>query len=226
MERAGSSSAAVLGNSPIAPVQQLPSASVGQASSSVAEEPVSLQRVNQSLHTRHEHGGDKYKNWDLRPTRPILILGSSNLSRVPSISNNKVQVDSFPGANLAQAYHVIVHKTPVWPEAQHVVLSFGLNNREQGNPTILGKGVERLQGAAHRTFPNAVIHFPLINYNKALPAKVIENIKTLNNFFEKTGLSIPLLPWEKFKTETDLIHWTRPTAGAMVDHWLQHLNLV
>ncbi|KAK9972744.1 hypothetical protein ABG768_026031, partial [Culter alburnus] len=80
VEQAGSSSAALLGNPPIGPVQQPPRASAGQASSSAAKEPVGLQRVTQSLHTRHKHGGDKYKNWDLRPTRPILILGSSNFS--------------------------------------------------------------------------------------------------------------------------------------------------
>lgn len=82
-----------------------------------------------------------------------------------------------------------------------------------------------MQGAAHQAFPNAAIHFPLINYNKALPANVIGNIKTLNNVFERTGLSIPLLPWEAFKTSGDLIHWAKPTAEAMILHWLQHLNL-
>lgn len=112
------------------------------------------------------------------------------------------------------------------PGTQHVILSFGLNNREQGNPTVLGKSVERLQGAACQTFPNAVIHFPLINYDKTLSGKVVENIKTLNNIFEKTARSIPLLPWEAFKTEMDKVHWTMPMAEAMPKHWLRHLNLL
>lgn len=230
MEQAGPSSATVL-EKPLMTPKQVPKASVVQTSPSAPREPGTglqkeVQTVARSLHRRHEHGGDKYKNWDLTPIRPILIFGSSNLSRVPSIANDRVEVDSYPVANLAQAYHIIKHKTPVSLGTQHVILSSGLNNREQGNPTILGKSVEQLQGAARQTFPNTVIHFPLINYDKTLPGKVVENIKTLNNIFEKTGHSIPLLPWEAFKTEMDKIHWTTPTAEAMLKHWLGHLNLL
>lgn len=59
-------------------------------------------------------------------------MGDSNLGQLPITANDKVKVDFYPGANLA--YHKIKHKTPVSLGAQHVVLSFGLNIREQGNP--------------------------------------------------------------------------------------------
>lgn len=118
-------------------------------------------------------GGDKYKNWGLTP------------GRLPIIANDKVEVDCYPGANLA--YHIIKHKTPVSLGPQHVVLSFGLNNREQGNPTILSKSVEWLQGAAFQTFPNAVLHIPLIN--KTMPGRLVENIKM--GFFRRPATAFP-----------------------------------
>lgn len=67
----------------------------------------------QSLHKRHEHHGDEYKNWDLALVRPILFLGHSNLGRLHPIDNDKDEVVCYPGANLAPAYHIIKHKTLV-----------------------------------------------------------------------------------------------------------------
>ncbi|MGL4283372.1 MAG: hypothetical protein ACRCSI_07055 [Eubacterium aggregans] len=178
----------------------------------------------QSIHKRHDHYGDKYKNWALAPSRPLLFLGDSNLGQVPPSEDGRIEVDYYPGANLAQAYHVIKHKTPRSPGVQHVVLSFGLNNREQGNPVLLGKSVERVLGAAAQAFPSAVVHIPLINYSKALPTRFIDNLKVLNDIILKTGHSIPLLPWESFRTNEDKIHWTPVTARAMLKHWLSQLN--
>lgn len=114
VEQAGPSSAT---ENPSVTPKQVPKASVVRTSLSAPREPVTglqkeVQTVDRSLHRRHEHGSDKYKNWDLTPMRPILILGSSNLSRVPSIANDSVEVDSYPGANLAQAYHIINY--PIW----------------------------------------------------------------------------------------------------------------
>lgn len=105
-----------------------------------------------------------------------------------------------------------------------MVLEFGLNNREQGNHlVILSKSLEHLQGAAFQTFPNAVIHIPLINYDKRMPVQLVENIKLLNEIIQEMG--IPLLQWQSFRMELDKIHWTTATAKAMFKHWMGHLNL-
>lgn len=53
-----------------------------------------------------------------------------------------VVVNYYPGANLAQAYHIIKHRTPMSANTQHVVLAFGINNRDQGNLTIIKKALE------------------------------------------------------------------------------------
>ncbi|KAK1875563.1 Actin cross-linking toxin VgrG1 [Dissostichus eleginoides] len=61
----------------------------------------------QNLSTRHEHRGNKRANWFLTPDREILILGDSNISRLPPIFDKLVQVDSYPGANILDAIHLI-----------------------------------------------------------------------------------------------------------------------
>lgn len=66
VEQAGPSSATVLEN-PLMTPKQVPKASVVRTSPTAPREPVNglqkeVQTVAQSLHRRHEHRGDKYKN--------------------------------------------------------------------------------------------------------------------------------------------------------------------
>ncbi|KAI4808084.1 hypothetical protein KUCAC02_000155 [Chaenocephalus aceratus] len=62
------------------------------------------------LFTRHEHRGNKTLNWDLTPSREILIVGASYIARLPLVRDSHVQVDSFPGTNLSQAATLIRNK--------------------------------------------------------------------------------------------------------------------
>ncbi|CAM4695526.1 unnamed protein product [Leuciscus chuanchicus] len=49
--------------------------------------------ARKSHHVKHEVvGGDKYSSWGLAPGRAILIIGDSNLSRVPEINNGAVEL--------------------------------------------------------------------------------------------------------------------------------------
>lgn len=175
------------------------------------------------LYTRHT--GDKYRHFTLKPQRPFLIMGDSNLNYIPRIENALVQVDCYPGAQLAHAYHVLKHKTPVSPAVQNVLLSFGLNNRDQGNPSLLSEQLKRLITVAKATFPHATIGIPVLNYSHRFPKNTKDNIETLNFCIRQTGASIPPLPHALFDTIWDKIHWTPNTGKHMVDHWLKHLNL-
>ncbi len=51
--------------------------------------------VAQEKHTflfhRHEHFGDKFKNWNLTTKRPVLILGDSNLCGLPKCYDEVLQ---------------------------------------------------------------------------------------------------------------------------------------
>ena len=181
-------------------------------------------REETSRTTCHPHHGDKYGNWKLQPVRPILIMGDSNIARLPEIKNNIVQVDSYPGAQLAHAYHILKHHTPTTDDTQKVILSFGLNNRNQNNPSLIKKQLQRLLGTAQDTFPNAEIYIPIINFSSNLPNQIRRNLNTINNIIETTGRSIPPLPRSAFTTAKDEIHWTAVTANNICQHWLARLN--
>lgn len=124
---------------------------------------------------RQEHRQNKIENWSLKPQKPILILGDSNLTHLPKIPDEKTQVVSYLGAKLEHIYHILKNKTEIAPEVHIVILHFGTNNREVGNTTKLQKILERVRGAAKETFPTATIYFPLINYDSKLPTRCSES---------------------------------------------------
>ncbi|GAA6106737.1 uncharacterized protein LOC105009030 isoform X1 [Tachysurus ichikawai] len=189
------------------------------------EEQQTKKRLRPDKFERHPHLGDKYRNWDLKPQRPILILGDSNLSRLPRINNPAVQVDCYPGAKLSHAHYLIKYKTPTSMDTQRVVLSFGLNDRTTKYPALYQQQITKLIHAAGDTFPNATLHVPSVNFDRRLPHGSRANLDSLNRIIGATGLSIPILPRDGFQTLPDNIHWTLETANAMWEHWSKHLNL-
>ncbi|KAL3048734.1 hypothetical protein OYC64_007319 [Pagothenia borchgrevinki] len=178
-----------------------------------------------SLATRHEHHGNKKKNWSLTPNREILIIGSSNISRLPPIQDMKIQVDSYPGANLIQRIHILKYKTPTTVNTKKVILCFGLNDRNQDNTALLKNNMNQLLSSARDTFPNATLHIPSINSSSQLPLRAIRNIANPNQIIEQTPGHITKLDGRDFTTGRDLIHWTSGTARKMWDHWRRSLNL-
>lgn len=181
--------------------------------------------VGKSRHFRHEVvDGDKYGSWRLAPGRAILIIGDSNLSRIPEANNGAVEVHSFPGVTLAQAFSLVKYKTPASDRVWQVVLCFGLNDRGQSNVQALRKCIERLLDAAAATFPNAVLHITLINYEPTLSEQQVRNLWALNDIIFRTGHCVPLLLGGRFQVGSDQIHWTVETAQAMLQHWLAQLN--
>lgn len=175
--------------------------------------------------TRHDHNGDKYNNWSLEAVRPILVLGDSNMARLPLIEDEAVQVDCFPGANLIHAAHVIRNKTSTSPGVKTVILAFGFNDRNQGKGDRLQALVDRLLKVAKDTFPYAKILIPLINCSASLKSVTRKNIDILNEILRHTNQSIPCLQQGLFKTGRDKIHWDVDTGVAMWDHWRSFLAL-
>lgn len=74
--------------------------------------------------------GRKLQDWRIQATKPIMILGDSNLNRMPPFKNRNIQVDNYPGANF---YHFIklFGMTPACEKARLVLPSLGLNNKDQ-----------------------------------------------------------------------------------------------
>lgn len=174
--------------------------------------------------TRHEHGGNKIRNWHLEPKRKILIIGDSNLQNLPQVWHGDIQVDCYPGATFYHAIHLLKHNTPTTESVQNVILSFGINNREHCLPETASKQLQRLVTIAQATFPNAYVQVPMINFSPHLPAQQKMNLKALNrNIVSKTAY-IPSLRTIEFVTKRDNVHWTTETGEKMWNNWKEYLN--
>lgn len=93
-------------------------------------------------------------------------------------------------------------------QVKQVILAFGLNNKTQGNPTLLTTLVKRLIVIMTATFPSAQVWVPVINRDEGLSHGVKVNIAQLNQIIWKTGQAIPRLQKQLFTTVDDKIHWT------------------
>lgn len=175
--------------------------------------------------SRHEHRGNKTANWTLQPRRPYLIIGDSNMGRLPLIHHSEVQVDCYPGAKIHHILHLLKHKTPASPGTKAVILSIGLNNREQHNRPDFGQEVQNLMEAADDTFPNARIWIAKLNWSPRLPLATIANLIRINEAFAHTQRAIAQLPPDRFTTERDHLHWSAATSQEMWHHWKKLFDL-
>lgn len=173
---------------------------------------------------RHINTDRKMVDWGLSVWKKWLIIGDSNLSRLPTYSIQDLQIESYPGANFRHA-EAIMSKATCHTVVEKVVLSFGLNCRGQKAKETAIKQMQAAVRVAKKQFPYAEIWIPIINYSSALPATERGTLYTLNVHIDKNMPFIPALPGTDFHTEKDLVHWTRATARAMLDHWVQYLNL-
>ena len=167
--------------------------------------------------------GNKLQDWTLTGHTPTLIIGDSNLNRIPPHTHAHIQIDSYPGATIGHLLHIL-QKTPTHTHTQTVILSIGLNNMDH-NPQLTSiKQLSALYKQALTTFPNATIHFPVINHSPNLTPKQQKNLRTLNSYIV-THLS-PLLeiPHDTFITQPDNIHWTPNTAQLILANWCSQLN--
>ena len=176
------------------------------------------------LYTYHVHRGDKHTNWTLQPTRKFLVLGDSNMARLPAILDEWVQVDCYPGANISHATHLLKNNTPTTGEVERVILSFGINDKQRGNPSLLGNSLKKLIQVSKATFPNARIHIPVINASEELSSIHRLNIGRLNDLIKQIPHHIPRLNGSQFHTAADNIHWSPQTAGKMWQHWRSFLE--
>ena len=181
------------------------------------------EQLDTVLHQQTEAGKcsfrrhDKCRNWNLTVHRPILIIGDSNTSRLPKIYNNRVQVDSYPGARLCHGLHIL-KKTPKADQVQKVILSFGIDDRNAADPNTLKPHLAAIYRVAKEKFPNASIVIPIINYSKYLATKSKSTLMHLNRII--IGFPhIPQMAEANFHTGRDNIQWTPKTAKKVLSHW-------
>lgn len=162
-------------------------------------------------------------DWAFCGTQPIWLLGDSNLNHIPVYNNDNIQIDSYPGASF---YHFlqILEKTPVHPNTKLVVLSIGINNRDQDVDKTSIKQLRMLYKKAQSVFPNADVFFPLNNFSPLLPKEQQQNLTSINNFAAKRFQILNPLP-DQFNTVGDNIHWTPETPQNILANWWKHVQL-
>lgn len=179
--------------------------------------------------TVHALTGDQRKSgWRLSPRRPVLILGDSNLKRLPLIWDNRIQVDSYPGATIFHGAEIMEHLTPSNPTVKRVVLSFGINCRNAGaRIDTLQKTFRRMYQRAQTAFPEAQIYVPIIGFSEELPLAERSKLREINVIIKNDFPFLPTVPRDAFNTSPrhDKIHWSKGTGIAMWNLWRNHLNL-
>lgn len=173
--------------------------------------------------TRHRRTERKMVDWYLTVRKKWVIVGDSNLSRIPYHFISNLQIDSYPGANFRHAQALLMKATSS-VVVEKVVLSFGLNSRNQKAKETTIKQLQGALRAAKHTFPYAEIWIPEVNFSTSLPLEEKRNLHTLNTHIVKNMPYIPALDASQFQTEGDNIHWTRDTSKCMLKHWISALN--
>ncbi|KAG7490778.1 hypothetical protein JOB18_042220 [Solea senegalensis] len=173
--------------------------------------------------TRHISTLRKMKDWHITVRKKVLIVGDSNVCRFPPFLDQRLQVDSYPGANFRHAAALMSKAIAITPP-ELIVLAFGVNHRSQRAHSTSVKQLQAALRATKLRFPLARVLVPAINFSPALPQHENFSLLALNRHIQEHCDSIPPLPREKFSTESDQIHWSRETAAAMFDHWCGHLN--
>ena len=103
----------------------------------------------------------------------------------------------LPGGQYV-SFSKICEKTVPNPTIKIVVLSIGINNKDQDPRQTSCKQLKSLYKQAQLAFPNADIYFPIINFSDNLSIKQQYNLKYINNtiatYFPFLA-EIPMIPF-------------------------------
>lgn len=173
---------------------------------------------------RHIRTNRKRSDWSLTIRKKWVIIGDSNLSRIPPYQIPDLQVESFPGATFSHA-ESLIREASVTVKVEKIVLSFGVNHRDQ---KVQETAIKQLQGAVRMTkkkLTHSEIWIPEINLPDTLTIEQQHILIGLNRYITKHTGYIPALPSTEYKL-VDNVHWTSDTAKAMLQHWAEHLNFI
>lgn len=155
-----------------------------------------------------------------------VIIGDSNLPRIPVYADSKLQVDSFPGATCTHIT-ALLRKLTIQPQVERVILLVGLNNclREQPHLTMF-KQMQQLVATATSVFPMASILVFLIHFSERLPVYQVNLIKEINMKIRTKFEYLQCIACKEYQAHPrDPIHWTKETVDKILKHWLTQLNM-
>lgn len=173
--------------------------------------------------TRHPNTYKKLTDWHLHVRDPCLIVGDSNVSKLPPFAADCLQIDSFPGAKWWHAENIL-QKATTDTTVTSLILSFGINNRSQRDKNVPILELKRVLKAARDKFPEADIYVPEVNFSSTLPQVEQDTLLYMNTFITGLKEHIPALTPDSFSTEDDDVHWSHETAEAMLQHWEKYVN--
>ncbi|XP_013890103.1 mucin-2 [Austrofundulus limnaeus] len=172
--------------------------------------------------TRHCARFDKKLEWKVSLHKKHVILGDSNLSRLPAYDGSNLQIESFSGARWEHATHLL-RSAEINVEVEKLILSFGLNDRQQRSLPTVVREMETAISTAMRKFPTAQIFIPQVNFSTSLPLTERLLLEGLNEEIKGYDNHIPLLK-EGFITQKDDIHWSSGTGINMFEYWMNLLK--
>ncbi len=176
--------------------------------------------------TRNLTTSQKIRVWSLEVRELVLLLGDSNLARIPCHNYLRVQIDSFPGA---QIHHLkgVLRKLETCATTQKVGLSVGLNDCSRNNLLdTIKKQFQQLVALTRRVFPNAQVFLPLIQCSDKLSLGVQSLIEQTNTFLSHHFRTLHMVEKHLFFVHShDPIHWTAKTSTSnILDSWMKQLN--
>ena len=224
------------------PKRQKPSSYAEKTKSPTFRPNASTQKDNPAV-TRfpnlkpNQRGKNITEAWKIpKITKDILILGTSNLSRISFVSRRDTQVLSYPGLKLAQmvmllkAFAFGPKSSNPGRQPSHVILSVGINDRGL-SPSTNEVELKKVIQEAKRQFPESKIGIYQQPFDQNLSSKEKSTLKEFSDTVQKQckaqGLNcIPKIPQSKFAVvgRNDHIHWTENCANATVEHFFEHLN--
>ncbi|KAF3858938.1 hypothetical protein F7725_012139 [Dissostichus mawsoni] len=174
---------------------------------------------------RHSTTTRKIQAWSLVTRKKTIILGDSNLSRIPSFSHPNLQIDSFPGAKFHHITAILLKLAPCHNTTQ-VIISIGLNNGlSETSLTTSTKQLQAMWKQTTTTFPNATIYIHIINFSDRLKPKQQTLLTAINNTIALKYNFIPEINPLLFRVNDDDIHWTTETAEMLLRYWKEQFNL-
>ena len=174
---------------------------------------------------RHINSNRKASDWHIRIRKPQVILGDSNLSKIPSFRDESLQIDSFPGANMDHLNELMRKLVKPDITVKVLILSVGLNNCHNRNQeATLKKCLLKLLKQAESSFPCASIHVPLLNIHTSFDRAQQASIRGFNELVIQKARFLSEISPLRFQTQGDGIHWTPSTARQILEHWRDQLN--
>lgn len=161
--------------------------------------------------------------WGLNIRKKWCILGDSNLARITEHHFENIEIHSYPGATFRHA-EALINKAHIQVQVETVILSFGINHRNQKFKETAVKQIQGALRAARERFPGARIRIPLINFSKKLNKQERALLEGINDHVQRNMPYLHKLPSEQFEVTSDDIHWTPTCAKAMLQHWTEQLN--